>query len=113
MSYIPDIKKAIAATQTSQLYIDAEIDTQRNISTFELQNYRNNIVRVNYSDGKSVTGVINPDEPISVFGDTLRLNLFHFKLKTKLIENRKRVIPVADIKNIEILGEFKFDTIQL
>lgn len=106
--------KAWRGMKACQLQIDAEVDRQYHTALYEIHNFKNYIVRIIPNNGGAdVYGMIHPTEPISLAGDVLRLNMLHFNEKKHLIEQRRRVVPVADILGIELLGKFEFDTIQL
>jgi hypothetical protein len=106
------MKQSIEFCKTYQLQIDAEIDRKYHEAVYLLQDYKGCIVRITPEAGKPFYGVVDT-YPVSVYNGILRLCLLNYQAKKGLVEKRKRVVPVADIFKIEIIGKYTVDGIQL
>lgn len=103
-----NLNLAIEEAKICQENIDTEIKTQYLHAFYGLTPFINKMVAVTLKDKAIVKGVIPDAEPLSIFNSTLRLVVhLHRPGENKPITRRRRVIPVCEIENIDIYGEYK------
>jgi hypothetical protein len=99
------INEGVLFVQIFQGNIDTEVEVQMQKALNTFSHFVNKVVSVTTTTGKVVSGVItNP--PIDLNKTSLRLRLNNYNAKNYKVEERIRVIPVLNIVDIKIIGEF-------